>query len=111
MSSTSRNGRGAQAVSVLRGAFDLEYPCDERSSRKMQQILSRRSEGSILRKRSSLMGRQISSRLSLGFVSQKTNRARETELTIQGAPGQVLFYSAPWRAFLGAALGFGAPSF
>src|SRR5262249_8165205 len=34
--------------------FDKGEACDKRSGRKMQQVLSRRSEGSISRKRSSL---------------------------------------------------------
>jgi hypothetical protein len=59
------------------------------------------------------MGRQISSRLSLGFVSQKTNRTRMTELTIQGASAGAVPY-APWRAsderrWFGAPFYFGTP--
>lgn len=48
---------------VLRHSFDVGNPCDERSSRKMQRILSQRSEGTIYRKRSSLREVKISSRL------------------------------------------------
>src|SRR5437773_11189326 len=50
-------GKQPAAARVLRQSFDVGYPCDERSSRKMQQTLSQRSEGSIYRKRSSLRGR------------------------------------------------------
>jgi hypothetical protein len=35
------------AASLLRMIFGLEPPCDERSNRKMQQVLSQRSEGAI----------------------------------------------------------------
>src|ERR1700757_2336174 len=50
--SPNRDRAGMAAASVLRRIFDLERPCDERSSRKMQQVLSQRSEGAISRQRS-----------------------------------------------------------
>src|SRR6516164_2182902 len=50
--SPNRDRAGMAAASVLRMIFDLERPCDERSSRKMQQVLSQRSEGAISTQRS-----------------------------------------------------------
>ena len=112
MSSRMKAG-GDEAVSVLRGAFDLGYPCDERSSRKMQQILSRRSEGSILRKRSSLMGR----RSPHDFQSAQSATTEQsaspiwTKSTIQGGVGPWSARLAPWRGPQGSAMSFGVPFF
>lgn len=53
--SRKKANAGKQAVRPPQ-SFDVGNPCDERSSRKMQQNLRPRSEGSIFRKRSSLRG-------------------------------------------------------